>query len=118
MYHQVLLTTIDDIQLMHVLDPQALRHVLEPLLVSLHADTRVTCAWQMQQNAMLSCLTFSMALLKVGQWWDVQCSSHANHIACESKLMCVNSPLLSLQLSEPLCVTHPILLEYEHCKEV
>ena len=50
-YHQVLLTTIDDIQLMHVLDPQALRQVLEPLLASLHVDTSVTCALKMQQCA-------------------------------------------------------------------
>ena len=60
MYHQVLLSTIDDIQLMHVLDPQALRQVSEPLLAPLHAYSTFRCAWKLQQYAMLGCLTSSM----------------------------------------------------------
>ena len=51
MYHQILLSTIDDIQLMHVLDPEALRQVLESLLAWLHANSTGTYAGKLRQYA-------------------------------------------------------------------
>lgn len=56
MYHQTLLTTIDDIQLMHILDPKALRQVLERVLAALHANSSVTCVCKVQQHGMTSCM--------------------------------------------------------------